>query len=165
MRPTLSGDVRSALLPAPEGKTVYITLGNSLRGDDRVADYIAENLQVPRGDTVVIRAGNKPEGIVDQAVRAHPAKTVLIDAVDFGGEAGTIRVFDDADLSATALSTHRFPPTVIAALLREDTGSDVRLVGVQIQQTSYGSPMGKRVKESADRIIDFLNTCFAYPRP
>ncbi len=165
MRPTLSGDVQSALLPSPEGKTIYVMLGNSLRGDDRVADYIAENLRAPQGNRVVIRAGNKPEGMLDQAVREHPAKTILIDAVDFGGEAGTIRVFDDADLSATALSTHRFPPAVIAALLKEETGSDVRIVGVQIQQTSHGSPMGKRVKESADRIIDFLNTCFTHPRP
>lgn len=158
MKSTLSRTVRRALLPAQRGKTVYVTLGNSLRGDDGVAGYIAENLRIQREDIVVIRAENKPEGIMDQVVKAQPAKTIIIDAVDFSEEAGMIRSFDDSRISGMALSTHRLTPSIIAAILKEDTRSEVLFVGIQIQQTTYGSPIGEQVKKSADKIIDFLNS-------
>ncbi len=163
--PALSINVKKALLPSPKGRTVYVTLGNSLRGDDGVGNYIAENLQVHREGIFIVPAEDKPERIVDQIMEVRPAKTVIIDAVDFDGQPGEVRQFNlSSCLFGTALSTHRFPPEIIASILIEDLGTEVLFLGIQIRRTKYGSPIEEKVQRSADTIIAFLNVHFRISR-
>ena len=152
----LSDIVKNALLPSASGKTVYFTLGSMLRGDDGVGPLIAERLSNCGKDVVVINASEVPESFLDHVVRKRPSKTVFIDAADFNGEAGEVRVLDPNTLHEPFRSTHRFPIKILAQIIEEDTGSDVCFIGIQIRHVSFGSPVDRRVEESADSIVEFV---------
>jgi len=139
----LSEEVMNALLPAQAGRTAYVLLGNSLRGDDGAGVFIAENLPADHDNIIIINAGDSPDSIFYHVLEAHPVKTVIIDAADFNGMPGEVRTFSHSRLHEAPMSTHRFPLKVVAQLIEEDAGCEVHLVGIQIRCACLGSP--KRV--------------------
>jgi hydrogenase 3 maturation protease len=84
----LNEEVLSAL--RPEGRTVMITIGNSLRADDGVGPFIGRRI-ADQKDFLVLNALMNPEDIVEDAIAYRPGKIVVIDAADFGGSPGEIR--------------------------------------------------------------------------
>ncbi len=156
MNQSLSQEVRNALLPAHAGRTAYVLVGNSLRGDDGAGVFIAENLPADHDNIIIINAGDSPERIFHRVLEARPAKTVIIDAADFNGMPGEVRTFSHSRVHEAPLSTHRFPITVIAQLIEEDLSCEVHLVGIQIRCARLGSTMDPCVKENARAIIDCI---------
>jgi hydrogenase maturation protease HycI len=155
----LPREVRRALLPSGTGKTVYVTVGNVLRGDDGVAPFIAGRLNAHRENIVVIDAGDRPEAVIHRVARERPSKTVIIDAADFHGEVGDVRFFPHQRIPGHPWSTHQFPLKWVAALLEQDTGSPVCFIGIQIQDATLGVSMNRSVRESAEKIIEYLRGC------
>jgi hydrogenase maturation protease HycI len=160
MRQSLSREVKKALLPSDTGKTVYVMVGNTLRGDDGVAPFIAQQLNIYCKNIAIIDAGDRPEAVIHRVQREHPSKTVIIDAADFRGETGDVRFFPNRLIPDRLWSTHQFPLKAIARLLEQDTGSPVCFIGIQIQDVSLGVSMNQRVGESAKMVIEYLSGCF-----
>jgi hydrogenase 3 maturation protease len=156
MNQGLSEEVRNALLPAQAGRTAYVLVGNTLRGDDGAGIYIAENLPADHDNIIIINAGDSPERVFYRVLEARPVKTVIIDAADFNGMPGEVRTFSHSRLHKAPLSTHRFPLKVIAQLIEEDLGCEVHLVGIQIRCAHLGIPMDSCVKQSTRAIIDCI---------
>lgn len=153
----LSDEVKHALRPSASGKTVYFTTGNRHRGDDGVGPFIAERLYTDRKDIVIINAGEKPESFLEEIIRENPTKSVFIDAADFHGEAGEVRMLQPHTLHDLFISTHRFPLRILAQIIEEDTASDVFFIGIQIHRVCFGIQMDRRIEKSAQSIIDFVN--------
>ena len=154
----LTDKVQEALLPAPNGATLFIFVGNALRGDDGVGPYIFERLSgVVENRIQLLNVADRPEDCIDDAVAAAPAKTVIIDAADFGGTPGEARVIPHEFIPDTTLSTHTFPLKVIAGILKEDTGSDVFFIGIQSKEISWSERLTPEVKNTADAIAAFLS--------
>jgi len=152
----LSDEIKQALTPANVGKTVYITIGNSLRGDDGVGPYIAAELTDMHQDCILLDAADKPENIVDDAIDHNPTKTVFIDASDFGGNFGDIKVIPEQNIPQTSYSTHMFPIPVISAIITRDTHSKSFFIGIQVKSVGFGANMCDEVLKSADAIIYFI---------
>lgn len=131
--------------------TVILTIGNTLRGDDAVGPAIAAALQgYPR---LVFNAGERPEGVIDDIVAAKPAQLIIIDAADFKGVPGEIRIIPGEQIPDTTLSTHQFPLKVIAKIIAQDTGARVQFVGIQYQQIQPGAAISKSVQLAAKKLI------------
>ena len=141
---------------APGYPFLIVTVGNSLRGDDGVGSYIASKLSdLPKG-FLLLDAGDRPENIVTDAVDLRPARTVIIDAADFGGAPGEARFIPDDAIPQTPLSTHSFPLPVITSILRQDTGSEVRFLGIQAKFLGLGEVISPEVLAAADEIIALI---------
>jgi hydrogenase 3 maturation protease len=135
---------------------LIITIGNSLRGDDGVGPYIASKLKnLPKG-FILLDAGDRPEDIITGAVDCRPARTIIIDAADFGGIPGEARFIPDNAIPQTPLSTHSFPLPVITSILRQDTGSEVRFLGIQAEFLGFGEVISPEVLAAADEIIALI---------
>lgn len=160
MKRRLPREVRRALFPSDTGKTVYVMVGNVLRGDDGVAPFIAGRMNLHRENIVVINAGDRPEAVIHRVASERPSKTVIIDAADFQGEAGDVRFFPHRRIPGHLWSTHQFPLKFIAKLLEQDTGSPVCFIGIQIRDATLGVSMNQSVRESAEMIIEYLKSCF-----
>lgn len=109
---------------------VFIGVGNRLRGDDGIGPVLIDMLkdQVPH----VIDAGSTPENYTSAVKRLDPEVIVIIDAVTFGDyPPGYARLLEIGDVEKRRISIHNFSLDIVMGYLKEETGSDVFMIGVQ----------------------------------
>ena len=131
------------------GTNLVITAGNSFRSDDGVGPYLYALLKECEGLSV-IDAGYTPENIVDEAIEVNPDYIIVIDAADFQGRPGEIRVVDDALIPTSTLSTHAIPLNVITRLIEESSGATTVFIGIQARSVVMGEGLSPEVKAAAD---------------
>jgi hydrogenase 3 maturation protease len=142
--------------PPATGTLLVITVGNPLRADDGAGPFVAAAAQ-PRPGLTVLDAGEHPENIFDRATAVRPARIIFIDAADFGGVPGEVRVLPGETLSDHTLSTHRFPLPAVARILAEDTGAGVAFVGIQPATVAFGEKLSPQVQRAAEELIMLIN--------
>jgi hydrogenase 3 maturation protease len=162
MSNTLNPEVVAVLRPDPAGTTLLITVGNVWRRDDGVGPYLASRLGDLAGSCRLLDAADRPENIFDEAAAAAPGKIVILDAADFGGAPGEIRVLAPAEIPEKGLSTHTFPIKLLARLLSQDTGATVHFVGLQPQNVSLGEGLSEPVRLAADTLVAHLRKEFGH---
>lgn len=153
----LTAEISDLISKPSKGITLFITVGNSFRSDDGVGPYIAERIGLLLENTVILNAGDKPENIIDSAIEIKPARTIIIDAADFGGTPGEVRLIPEDLVPDNTLSTHTFPLRVITRVIAEDTGSEVFFLGIQPAGMALGEGLSEEVRKSADAIISALS--------
>lgn len=162
MSSLLTDEVKRALVPGSGGLTLIVTVGNSLRGDDGVGPYIASRVTNPKPGLHILDAADRPEDCIDAAIAFHPAKTVILDAADFGGKPGEIRIIPQEAIPDSTLSTHTFPLKIITKILEQETGSSVFFIGIQPENVFWGEGLSESVLRTAEEIILFLTRSKAY---
>jgi hydrogenase 3 maturation protease len=78
---------------------------------------------------------------------------VLVDAADFGGSPGDVRVATAEDVEGLMMGTHAAPLSMFMRVLGHDTGADVRLVAVQVATTTLGAGLTGEVSDAIDRLV------------
>jgi hydrogenase 3 maturation protease len=149
----ISKEIINVLEHSDDNKVLFITIGNSLRGDDGVGPYIAEKLSEANIKADLIDSGERPENVIDKAVAINPAKIIIIDAANYGGAIGEARIIPEDKISASTLSTHTFPIPVISSIIREDTRANIFFIGIQPDSMQLGDTMHDRVMATANEII------------
>ncbi|MDP8262210.1 MAG: hydrogenase 3 maturation endopeptidase HyCI [Candidatus Ancaeobacter aquaticus] len=151
MSSLLTDKVIEGLIPQT-ANAVYITAGNTFRSDDGVGPYIASFLS--NNERIrVIDAGHTPENIIDEAVSLRPDSLIFIDAANFGGEPGEVRVIPEEAIPNVTMSTHSIPLNVIAKLIESETKAKTTFIGVQIQNIALGETITDPVKRAGDEIV------------
>jgi len=148
----LTADLKNLLQTAE----LIITVGNDLRSDDGLGPHIFKKCRISNIQCPIINAGNKPENIIEEAVSKKPKKVVIIDAADFGGEAGATRIIPNEHIPDTTLSTHAFPLKIIARVIEEDTKATVYFLGVQPKNVGWGEGLSPEVKKIVDEITSTI---------
>lgn len=143
---------------APRGRTLVITLGSELRADDGVGPSVFSRLKPRRPDLRVMDGGTVPENIAQSAIDWKPDKIILIDAANFGGAAGEVRLIPlEAINLQTVLSTHSFPLSVTFSIVKEDTGAELAIVGVQVKCLDHIEALSPEVEETASKLAQYFN--------
>jgi hydrogenase 3 maturation protease len=122
-------------------KFLILGIGNRMRGDDAVGSVVAEQL-VKEGRVPALDCGEMPDNYISRVWELLPEELIVVDACDFGGEPGEVRVFEESALEGIAsapLSTHQMPMPMLIGLIRMKPGvaRRVRLVGIQPVQVEY----------------------------
>jgi len=156
MSSLLTDEVKKALVPAPGGLTLIVTVGNVLRGDDGIGPYIASRVIDPKPGIRILDVADRPEDSIDDAIDLHPAKTVILDAADFSGKPGETRVIPQELIPDSTLSTHTFPLKILTKILEQETGSAVFFIGIQPEAVFWGEGLTESVRRTAEEIILFL---------
>ena len=115
------------------GRVCLVGIGNRLAGDDGAGSAVAERL-AGRVAARIIDAGIAPENHLEPIVRDEPDTIVLVDAVDFGGEPGSVRMLDPGALSAGGLSTHATSLGMVHDYLRARSPARAVILGIQPRQ-------------------------------
>lgn len=151
----MSDSVRD-ILPSEDGVTLYICIGNSMRGDDYAGAYIAG--MITETDRIkVCDAGEKPELGYDMALEIKPAKAVFIDAADMGLPAGTAQILYEDTLTERTMTTHKIPVPLISKLIREETGAKTVIIGIQPENVDFMAHMTSSVEESCRALAGMIN--------
>jgi hydrogenase 3 maturation protease len=113
---------------SPE-KIVFVGVGNRLRGDDAIGPEIIDHLsgKVPNA----IDAGSAPENVTGAIKKLKPKAIVLLDALIFkDAPPGSAFIVESDEISQKGFS-HTLSLDTVMDYLRQETGADVFLIGVQ----------------------------------
>jgi len=132
-----------------------IGVGNAIRGDDGVGPAVAVGLS-GKVDFPVVDASEVPENYSSWILRSDMEVVVFIDAVDFGGKPGEIRVIPVADLMVSASSTHRLSLHFMIRYLLEEWSGEAILIGVQPLSLGLDEGLSEEVEKSVELLEDFF---------
>ncbi len=137
------------------GRICVVGIGNRLAGDDGAGSVVAERL-TGRLAGRVIDAGIAPENHLEPIVRDEPDTVLFVDAVDFGGRPGSVRMLDARTLAAGGVSTHATSLGVIHDYLSARSPARVVLVGIQPGRLRLGAALSEEVATSVEAIASFI---------
>jgi len=144
----------AALRGALRGRVVVLGIGNELRADDGAGPLVAAHLRGGHPGRV-FDGGQAPESFVGPVRRARPDAVALVDAADFGGAPGEVRVFSREQAGeasaciAFAPGTHAPPLPVLMELIAGESGAPVWLIAIQAKTTTMGESMTPEVESAA----------------
>ncbi len=159
-----------------EEAIVVLGLGNILYADEgfgvRVAECLHESFTFPR-NTDIVDGGTQGHPLLAHVERAD--RLLILDAVDFGLQPGTLVERDStgipAYLSAHKMSLHQnsFSEILALAELRDSLPREIRLVGIQPADLTYGHSLSVRARTELDAAaalaLAILERWGSVPRP
>ena len=143
-----------------DSPTVILGIGNILKGDDVAGPLVCEQLTATKISAEMIDAGTVPENYIQRIIKIAPRTLLVIDAIDFGAEAGTIKVFEPHQLNSHVISTHTLSPRLFVDIIRRNIQVDVYFVGIQPAQTQLGQPVSAAVSLAIERLSGVLAEVF-----
>ena len=152
-----------SLAPWRESKVVILGIGNSLKGDDAAGPLVCERLS-GRVSARVIDAGAVPENYIGPVLKASPDVLFIVDAVDFGGHPGQIRLCTPDEIHGFAFSTHALSLHLSIDLIRREKKLEVYVIGIQAGRTKLGDCLSPAVREAIGTLADTLTQLFR-PNP
>ncbi|MGI9335452.1 MAG: hydrogenase maturation protease [Gammaproteobacteria bacterium] len=130
-------------------------VGNRYRRDDGAGSLLAEALE-PRTSALVIDGGCAPENYLEKAARSDPDTVIIIDAVDFGGAPGDVRVLEPASVGPGRLSTHAPSLQMAATYLKTRTRARVTLLAIQPAEWTLGDELSEAVSQTVGALCRAL---------
>jgi hydrogenase 3 maturation protease len=140
--------------------TVIAGIGNILKSDDAVGPAVCEHLRAAKISADVIDTGTVPENYIQPIIKKAPRNLLIVDAIDFGAEPGTIQVFESEQLNSLVISTHALSPRLFIDVIRKSIELDVYVVGIQPAQIQLGEPVSEQVGRAIRRLCDILTEIF-----
>ncbi len=151
MHPEVAGTLSRFLT----GRVCLLGIGNRMWRDDGVGSLTVEALQ-DHPDLDTVDGGMVPENYLEAVVGHDPDTVLIIDAVDFNGRPGELRLLEPGQLAGSGLSTHAGSPATLAQYLELRTGAKVGLLAIQPGDTNQGSELSEEVAATMRDLIHAL---------
>ncbi|MCK4751872.1 MAG: hydrogenase 3 maturation endopeptidase HyCI [Planctomycetes bacterium] len=140
-------------------KTVILGIGNTLKGDDGAGPLVCEGLS-GKVCAEVMDVGTVPENYIQPIIKKRPQNLVIIDAIDFGGLVGEIKVFKPEQLNSLIISTHTLSPRIFIDMIGQEIDINVYFVGIQSAQVRFGEGVSVEVESATQRLVSILVEVF-----
>jgi len=140
-----------------EKPIAIIGLGNTLRRDDGVGVYVASRLKNLLGGVrwvEVIVAEDRVDYAAKELEKVNPCLIIVIDAMEFDGTPGEIRVVRLEDVEEPYAYTHRIPMKTIFRIVGIEAPTYV--IGIQVASRDFGEGLSREVRVAGDEVIEFL---------
>ena len=147
--------LKNQLIHFIDGRVCLLGIGNRYHHDDAFGPYLAEALE-SRPDYDVIDAGIIPEDYIEMTAHKHPETILMVDATDFGGEPGEVRLLYPENVNYSGASTHAGSLRMLAEFLQARTHARVGLLAVQPADVSDGKGLSPPVSKTLDDLLDVL---------
>lgn len=134
-------------------RLALVGVGHELRGDDAAGIAAARSLRSLSGQhCLILDAGSAPENVTGVLREFGPDLVVIIDTVEMGKPAGTIRLFDMSDIENIGWTTHALSCHLFARFVESELKCGIRLLGIQPEHDVLGAALSPRVSRSVARI-------------
>ncbi len=148
----LAAELRGLL----SGRVCIFGVGNRCRRDDGAGSRLAVDLAAG-ADVLSIDAGTVPENHLEQAARWQPETILIVDAVDFGGRAGEVRILAPEQLGSAGVSSHALSLRMTAEYLQTRSGARLAVVAIQPADVGHGSELSGNVAETVRRLREIFS--------
>lgn len=133
-------------------KTAVIGMGNPLKKDDNTGNIVVDELGkvIKDKNFVFIKAFLTPENYLLPLKKSKPKKIYIIDAVEFKGRIGEVKLFNLEDINQSRATTHNIPVTFYKNYF---PNTIIKLVGIKVKDTGFGEELSKDLKNKLDDIL------------
>lgn len=152
-------NIKQKLKSLLKGKIVIIGVGNVLKGDDGVGSFLAQDLQ-QKMKIKVIDAGISLENYIGPIIKQNPDTVLLVDAVHFDADPGTVAIFRSNDFPVIHFSTHGMSPVFFTNMLHENKINNIIVIGIQPESITMGSALSSAVTHSLSQVKNMLLDIF-----
>lgn len=138
------------------GRFCLMGLGNTDYGDDGFGVRLAERL-FEAGVAEVVIAGANPERYINSAAEGVDS-LVFLDAVEFGGEAGSVVLLNAEEMTARfpQISTHKISLGLLAKCAESNGTTKAWLLGVQPESIRQGQALTPTAGKTLAVLCDLL---------
>jgi hydrogenase maturation protease len=142
-----------------DGSVCLMGLGNVDQGDDGVGVRLAEQLGW-NGVPEVVVAGTEPERFLCVAARLD--HLVFLDAVEFGGEPGSVVWLNAGEMEARfpQISTHQLSLGLLAKCVEANGRTRAWLLGVQPQSLKPSPCLSPAVRRTVAILAELIGDHF-----
>tara|TARA_Y100000034_G_scaffold26979_4_gene32130 strand:+ start:1164 stop:1622 length:459 start_codon:yes stop_codon:yes gene_type:complete len=146
---------------------LIISLGNPIKSDDNIGnlvldklqDVLKKNIENRKGhdnNIVFIRAEISPENFFYQIAELKPDIIYIIDAVDFSGSVGEVKLFEYENiLTLPVTTTHTIPITMLSKFV---SFSKIKLIAVQPKEIGVGETLSEELQNKFDVVCGKVKT-------
>ncbi len=148
-------DLLARLEQCLRGRTCLLGVGNVDSGDDGVGVRLAEELRATGVPGVIV--GTAPEQCARYLDGTY-SHLVFLDAVDFGGEPGSVVWLDAREMAARfpQVSTHNIALGALAQMVESSGSTKAWLLGVQPQCLQAESRLTPVVEQTVAALVELL---------
>ncbi len=136
-------------------KVLFFCIGNRLKGDDGVGEYIYEKLII-RKNIYKINAGNAPVNYIGKVEKILPDIVIIIDCVNSGKDPGTVIFTESSKIYSSPIDTHSGLINEFIKLM--DPSPKWYILGIQPLSLADIEKISDVVKNTADELIKLFNS-------
>jgi len=130
-----------------------MSIGNPIKSDDNIGNIILDKLDIK--NILKIRAEVTPENFISKLKNYN--EVIILDALEFGGNVGDVRVFELDKIKDVSLSTHSISVDILKRFL---PNSRIRVIGIQPKSVDLGEgltdELGNKIEEIVEKVSLFL---------
>ena len=142
-------------------RVALVGVGHELRGDDAAGLAVARRARPWAGERLlVLEGGPAPENVTGVLRRFAPQLVLLVDAAEFGAEAGAVRWLTPDMVEGLSATTHTMPLSMLATYLEQELNCRVYLVGIQPGQNGIDQPLSAAVEKAVGAVSAGLGAVF-----
>jgi len=136
-------------------KVVVVGIGNKLKADDGFGPEVIKKLKkIEKDNVLLINAGDVPENLLEEIVNFNPDKIFIVDAMEFHGRDGEIKIFDADKIDLRSLSTHK--NSLFIDYLKKRLKCEIKLIGVKPKTTEFGKKMSTKIKGRINEVVKIV---------
>ncbi len=153
-------DVRKRIEHLSPAETLIVCMGNDLKADDAAGPLLYGALH-GRITVPLLNTATVPENYIRTIIRKSPRTLIVVDAVDFNSPAGTIALFESADIKSPTTSTHVLSPSTFVDMIAAEIPIEAFFIAIQPGSTRLGHPAGPEVVNAIQSLANLL--CEIFP--
>ncbi|MCM8783111.1 MAG: hydrogenase maturation protease [Candidatus Omnitrophica bacterium] len=143
--------------PYLKTRLLILGMGNTLRSDDSFGVLLARRLKRNTYFTVW-EIGVSLENYLEKIIRQNPLTILIIDALDFGGRPGEIRIFKPQELNTVNLGfTHNLSLFWAINYLQTQFKINIIILSVQPKRLDFNGRISPEVMSSIKLIENFFS--------
>lgn len=140
--------VLNHLSSALKGKVIIIGLGNTLMADDGIGIALTQRLKESL-PYVVWNTATALENYLEKIIKEKPDTLIIIDAVDFGGSPGEIKLLSPLSLkTANLCSTHNISLSLAINYLQSNLKVDIIILAIQPKKISFSRRLSPELRKT-----------------
>jgi hydrogenase 3 maturation protease len=159
----LKDELQLFLGEGKERRIALIGIGNPMRGDDNAGLAVIDDLKkrimmrdISLENVLLMKAGSTPENFTFEIRRFNPTHVLMIDAAQMNEKPGEARLLSPDNIGGVSISTHNLPLNILAEFIKRTTGAKIAVIGIQPEETEFGTKMSLEIKKAAKRISELI---------
>ena len=137
-------------------RTAIVGIGNMLKGDDQLGPLLIKKLQ-GKTRAYLFDCGEVPENYIQPIINANPETIIIVDASDWGGEIGEIRLIKKEEIKNFSFSTHNASLGLFLDYLKSELPlANIIIIGVQAGKRGLMKALSPGVEAKLNELVDFF---------